>query len=293
METRRNLAIEALMEAAKLRSEKGISATEPVNVFDFATDTMEITVRFVDYPSMEATYLRKKGCQPTILISSLRPSGRQMFNCAHELGHHIFGHGTKIDEYIADSNRIRNTDTEEFLANSFASFFLMPKTLVSHAFYIRGWEPQKCSPEQVYIIAGWLGVGYSTLVYHMRDSLHLVNGHKGGELLRVRPKELRAQFLGQLGRENLIVVDSYWKDRAIDIEIGDFILLPPNMHFEGTSVHLVQQNSGMTLYQGHLPGRSRFFNPINEWASYSRVSKRDFVGLSRYRYLEDPDYEHN
>ena len=50
-----------------------------------------------------------------IFISSLRPTGRQHFTCAHELGHHIFNHGMKIDELVSKKESSYNDD--EFLVD--------------------------------------------------------------------------------------------------------------------------------------------------------------------------------
>lgn len=121
----KKLAQQALTEALKLRRQKGLSPQQAIDIFDFTRD-LGIEVNFVDIPSMEAMYLKQK--IPTILISYHRPPGRQVFNCAHELGHHIFGHGTKVDEYLENQQVRGITDSEEYLADRFASFFLMPNT---------------------------------------------------------------------------------------------------------------------------------------------------------------------
>jgi hypothetical protein len=37
------------------------------------------------------------------------------------------------------------------------------------------------------------------------------------------------------------------------------------------------------------PGLSRVLRPSANWACFLRVSRRQYVGLARYRHLEDPD----
>ena len=80
-----------------MRRRAGFSLNEAICVYDLA-DQLGIEVRFADIPSMEGMYCRESG--PTIILSSLRPSGRQAFTCAHELGHHSNGDGTGIDQLV-------------------------------------------------------------------------------------------------------------------------------------------------------------------------------------------------
>ena len=108
-----------------------------------------------------------------ILISSDRPPGRQVYTGAHELGHHVYGRGVAVDEASVNAAQEgpASADPEEYLADRFAGFFLMPATAVKHGFRTRGWEPKECTPRQVYAVASWLGVGYATLVHRMGGSL--------------------------------------------------------------------------------------------------------------------------
>src|SRR3546814_6969436 len=40
---------------------------------------------------------------PRIHLSARRPLPRRAYNCAHELGHHVFAHGSSIDELREDA----------------------------------------------------------------------------------------------------------------------------------------------------------------------------------------------
>jgi hypothetical protein len=53
-----------------------------------------VTVRFNNI-NMEGMYQR--GAPPRIHLSARRPLSRRTYNCAHELGHHVFGHGSSIE----------------------------------------------------------------------------------------------------------------------------------------------------------------------------------------------------
>jgi hypothetical protein len=94
----RTLSREAARAALRLRTAHGIGHRAPLSVFDFATDTLKIEVRFLDAAGLEGMYVRTPG--PLIVLGADRPVGRQAMTCAHEIGHHVFGHGTTLDRLI-------------------------------------------------------------------------------------------------------------------------------------------------------------------------------------------------
>lgn len=283
---RRKLAFDAATSALQLRqSVGGIPPYNAICPYDFA-QKLGVEVRFFDLPSMEGMYCKRP--EPLIVVSSLRPRGRQAFTCGHEIGHHIYKHGARIDE-LSDETRNSNT-VEELQANFFSSFLLMPKLAVSRAFTRRGWSTDTCTAVQVYTIAEWLGVGYTTLIWHMSTSLNLMPTTLADALLKVQPKQIRATILGEPIQRHLVVVDTQWEGRAIDAQVGDLILLPPGTLNEGANVSLLNESPAGSLYEAVAQGVGRLFNPVNEWVAFIRVAKKNFVGRSIYRHLEDcPD----
>src|SRR5262245_25646937 len=124
--------------ALEVRERAGIDFGTPLNVFDLCDRlSPKVRVLFVDY-SMEGCYLRSD--RPLIQVSALRPMSRRVFNCAHELGHHVFGHGSTIDELQEEDCGNPHTNPNEFLVNAFAGFLLMPKLGVRRAFTTRKWS---------------------------------------------------------------------------------------------------------------------------------------------------------
>jgi Zn-dependent peptidase ImmA (M78 family) len=282
---RRDVALEAAKKAFSLRKSVGVTLYDPICVYDFVQELIGVEVHFTDIPSMEAMY--RKQPEPLILISSLRPPGRQAFSCGHELGHHEYGHGMRVDQLI-DENR--NSDSiEELQANLFSAFLLMPKQAVSSAFAKRGWYATCPSPEQIYRVAEWLGVGYTTLIWHMSTSLNLIGQAKARELLKVRPEQIRKLIVGHLVPERLIVVDLRWESlvKAVDAQVGDLILLPIGTVNEGRTVHLVREDSKGTLFRAVAPGIGRLLNPQVDWAVFVRVSRKAYTGRSTYRHYEE------
>ena len=84
-------------------------------------------------------------------------------------------------------------------------------------------------------------------------------------------------------------IDAHWVGRAIDIQAGDFVLLPSGTLSEGKNVHPVRDDAQGVLYSGVTPGIGRFYHPSTKWAAFVRVSRQGYVGRSIFRHLEEPD----
>src|SRR5438874_2727281 len=139
-----DLVMMASRKAGNIRRRHKFTAYQPINVFDLCFD-MGITVRFVEI-NMEGMYVsRPDGSLPQILISNQRPLPRRAFTCAHELGHHLFEHGTKVDA-LADGTS-KKYDGHEFLVDTFAGALLMPVTAVLTEFAKRDWSIDLSTPE--------------------------------------------------------------------------------------------------------------------------------------------------
>lgn len=267
---------------------------ESLCVYD-AAERSGLEVRFVDIPSMEGMYVRKSisHSQPIILVSALRPAGRQASTTAHELGHHVFGHGTRIDQYIANAEEQRDLNTvepEEMIANMFAGFFLMPKAAVEHAFTVRAWSPPSATPRQMLSIAGWFGVGYGTLIHHMRSSLGMLSKPGAKALLSIQPKRIRQQILGVPTGSDCFLVDHTWVGRPLDLQIGDVALVDPVVNVEnGCLTAAGTTPDGLQVLEAVATGIGRVVGPA--WATFVRVQKRGFVGRAIFRHLETVDDE--
>ena len=135
---RRALATKALQAATATRAKASLDQNGPICVYDLC-ETLGIVVRFNNF-NMEGMY--QHGRPPRIHLSARRPLPRRAYNCAHELGHHVFGHGSSIDELREDAKAQPWEDPKEFLADTFAGFILMPIIGLRRAFSVRGWTPE-------------------------------------------------------------------------------------------------------------------------------------------------------
>jgi Zn-dependent peptidase ImmA (M78 family) len=286
MSNPQEIAREALRGALDIRRRVSASNSQPICVYDTA-EQLGIEVIFRPETSLGGLY--SKTAQ-VILIPTHRPPGRQAFTCAHEVGHWFFGHGTGIDE-IGDLERYHEDDPKERLVDIFASYLLMPPWAVREAYDRRKWKISNCTPKQAYTIAGQLGVGYETLVQHLRLSLNLISSHHAEQLLKITPKQLRHSVLGHDCAPHLVIADDSWSHVALDLRVGDVAIIPTSTNLEGGSVAIVGSHELGQLIQARQPGISRAESPNQSWAFFIRVSRKDFIGRSTYRHLEDPDFD--
>lgn len=273
------LAREATRSAARLRAEMGIRAAQPICPYDIA-DALGITVRFEALPSLEGMY--SPGEPPAIVLTSLRPAGRRRFTCAHEIGHHVFNHGYRLDE--VNPGRDRTTEREEFLADRFAAALLMPKLAVENAFVRRGASAAAPTADEVFLVAQDLGVGFTTLLDHMAFTLHLIGRAIADQLRKTQLTKLRATIAGSSVLEDLFPIDAAWGDRPLDVEIGDELLLPKGAEVNGAGI---RKDGGRQF--AHSAGEAEISIPGRQQRLRVRIARREFSGLAQYRYLEDCD----
>ena len=286
---RQTLAKKAMHKSIEVRTQTGFDQTSPLCIYSLC-DQLNVKVRFVDISSMEGMYYKEE--KPLIFLSALRPFPRRAFTCAHELGHHIFGHGLRVDELIEDSEKSKAFNLDEFLVNSFAGFLLMPTLGVRKAFVSRKWDVERATPIQIFTIACYFGVGYETLIKHMTYALKMLDRTQASSLLKVKPKNIRQQIFGYPSSEPLIIADEHWSIPTIDAEVGSQLLLPSNAEAANQTIITFQQkHRNGRVFRANRPGIVRVCCHDTNWAVFVRVSRHQFVGLSQYRHLEEAEDE--
>ena len=283
---RKTIVMQAVAKALRMRRSAGYGLDSAVCVYDLA-QRLDIEVRFLDIPSMEGMYY--KAPKPHIILSSLRPPGRRAFTCAHELGHHSYGDGTRIDELVKE-REAPQFDHSEFAADCFAGALLMPKMAVERAFALRKWSISECTPDQVYMVSNYFGVGYTTLIHHLRNALLLLPGPQAEKLLKVPPRRAQALSLGWETSETVWIADEYWTGRPIDVEVGDLIFVLGRPRLEGCCVEHVADRDGGRLICARQPGIGRL-EDSSGWSAFIRISRREFIGRSLFRHQEEVDDE--
>ncbi|MEX2381193.1 MAG: ImmA/IrrE family metallo-endopeptidase [Opitutales bacterium] len=283
MSDRKRLIQEALRAAMEVREHTNRDISQPLCIYDVAAE-MGIEVRFVSLPSVEGMY--SGGDAPTIVIGAQRPVGRRAYTCAHELGHHVFGHGTRVD-LLSDAEGSNEFIEEEFLAQTFAGFLLMPKLAVFRAMTNRGLGPATATPVDFFRIARYFGVGYSSLLQHL-CGIGLITEGQCAELLKTKLQQVRREILPDMEAKSILPVDNAWIGRAVDAEVGEILITSANMEVEGNCLSTVPHLSEK-LFLANKPGCCRLINPDANWAAYVRVSRAGYEGRSSWRHLEEED----
>src|SRR5438552_2164820 len=274
MTDRTALARQALRAAMQLRRNLTIPRDAPVNAFDVAM-MIGADVRFVDAPSLEGMLVRDPGLRILLPSTKHRPKARILFSCAHEIGHHQFGHGTKVDRYVNGAHGSGWHNDEEFLADSFAGHLLMPRPAVIDSFVRRCWNPQEATAAQTFIVAGELGVGYAALVTHMNVVMEVLNDAHRDCLAKISPKQLKADFLGAPCPAPLVIADRAWKPASVDAERGNVVILPAKTGHKCPLLACRGTHNDLSIYTATGVGESQI---TLERDVVLRVSREHYVG---------------
>lgn len=287
LQARKELVMRGMQKALSVRAEAGMDFKSPICVYSLC-DSMGITVRFNDI-NMEGMYDREP--KPRIHVSVQRPMVRRTFTCAHELGHHVFEHGSTIDELKEDNVEGIEKPPNEILADAFAAFLVMPTLGLKEAFAKRGIQPNTASAIDMFSIACNFGVGQSTLVNHLAYGINLISKGKRDALGKITPKAIRTSILDEIVPEPLIVADHFWNSPTLDSEIGGLILMPQSVVVDTTMLIPIKDLENGRVFRAKKSGITRVSIPNSNWATYVRIAPVKYVGLARYRHLEEANDE--
>jgi hypothetical protein len=280
---RSELAQQAMGRALRIRQRVGVGLASPLNVFD-ACHKLGVDVRFENLPSMEGFLARTP--RPTILISSVRPPGRQVFTCAHELGHFVFQHAAAVDLKAEGELEIEQEDDDEYVADQFAAFLLMPKSAVQGALKTRDLDLNVCPSLSVLALAGWFGVGYMTFVNHLRFGLRLIGDTRWKALKKQRPAKLRNEFFPGQDLPGIHFIDSSWGPAVVEGRVGDGMWFSSKPDESGLGA-LVSHRGGAIVvatkagtYSVSAPGLGTY---------QIRVSRQNYEGRAIFRALPEDE----
>ncbi|MCB0518496.1 MAG: ImmA/IrrE family metallo-endopeptidase [Lewinellaceae bacterium] len=284
----RELFTHALREADNVRMELGLNMYQPVNIYDICTE-LGITVRFVDI-NMEGMYIaQESGNFPTILISNQRPYPRRCYTCAHELGHHRFNHGTKVD-VLSDQSQNKNASSdieEEILVDAFAGALLMPILGIQAEFVKRNIEPNQATPLHYFMISSVFGTGYRSLVLHCKFN-KLITPSKTELLLKYTPSTILAHIAGaDIPKAHFKMLDDCSSVSVIDLEMSNYLILPPGFITEGKHLENLKKLTVGDIYTATKPGIVRAVESNSGNGFFIRIQNQGYVGLAEYRHLEN------
>ena len=274
----------AAKAALEYRVRNGVRLDEPCDIYELI-HRAEVELRFMEVKSLAGLYL-VNGTVGQINVCAFRPSGFQHFTAAHELGHHVFGHGSTIDSELDYKESLSSRGSEERLADMFARFLLMPQRAVYTGFKRIGANLTDLTAQQVFRVSAWLGVGYTSLVHQMRWSLEMIDNVQFETLLKHRTKlpaikSSLAPCISTFGRCELWPLDEAWNATRVHAQIGDVItgLVP--------GCPLVSPIDEQTS-QANSVGQEKVAMQCGGNVVLS-VSRKEYVGFYEYRYMPEPE----
>jgi len=275
----------ALRKADEIRRHYKFDMYQPINIYDLCLQ-MDITVRFVEI-NMEGMYfVQSDGSCPQILISNKRPMPRRNYTCAHELGHHLFKHGSKIDSLTEARLNSKVYDKDEFLVDTFAGALLMPIVGVLSEFAKRNWNISSATPSQFYIISSVFGTGYQSLIVHCQKN-NILSDLTAKLLLRQTSGKILQSILGSgIDNSHFKIIDSLNVSSVIDIETSNYIILPSTVNIEGNHLHKFKDLAMGTSYIAEQPGITRVLSASGDQNYFIRIQNSNYIGLAEYRHLE-------
>jgi Zn-dependent peptidase ImmA (M78 family) len=276
------LARDAMQASIRVRFDLGIGLEEPLCTYS-ACDRLGVPVRFVDI-SMEGIYSQTP--LPRILLSAWRPLVRRHFNCAHELGHHMYGHGFKLDELQASPETYDDHSPEEFLANTFAGHLLMPVLGIRRAFARRKVDALHAEPHQILAIACEFGVSYGALATQLKFCLNDINEPRRKQLTAARTN-LQRSMIGSYQGRGIMYLDEYFGACAIDVEENYLIVAPAGAVPSNHCVERLGNCAHGVVFKVAARGSVELVVPGTTWTVAVRATSANFIGLARYRFLEE------
>ena len=259
----------------------GLDLDQPVCCYEICKQ-LGIKVKFVNV-SMEGFY--QQGKPPRIYVSSQRPNMRRHFTCAHELGHHQFGHGSNLDE-LEEMASQAGKPPEERLADMFAGHLLMPALGLKKAFRLRGVSVETADAISVHAVAGEFGVSFDALLTQLAFGLRYISPQMRHDL-REKQAALKQLVNRKQNNRGLLLLDKYAFRALPVLETGQLLIVPKSTKFSESKLRLVDEIPVGLILQATATGRTEINLPNAPMPTSLRIGAYRFFGLADYRFLEE------
>jgi len=115
----------------------------------------------------------------------------------------------------------------------------------------------------------------------------MINQGQRDRLGRITPKMIRTELLGEVVSTPLTVADQHWNSPTLDIEQEGLLILPPGVVVDASMLAPERELAVGRLFRAAKCGITRVVIPGTQWATYVRIARRQYVGLARFRHLEE------
>ncbi|MDW5327192.1 ImmA/IrrE family metallo-endopeptidase [Plantactinospora sp. KLBMP9567] len=214
----------AMLRAPQVHRDLGIDRSGYVDVFA-ALRTAGLDCHARKLPRLFGFYFSPADNGPAVLLNANLNETTLRHTAAHELGHHVFDHGSRADTDLDVAGALpgRAWTPEEKQAESFAAWFLMPPPAVEAAMRRAG-ITRFDSPEQAYELAQWLGTSYAGTVRHL-GRLRKISGRVAASWSRMAPGRVRTRLYdGAPARSRVLTVRPQAHGGLLHVSAGDVIV---------------------------------------------------------------------
>ena len=159
---RRDETLRAVKEAAQLLASSGKSNRTSFDIVGAITQR-GIPLFFRPLDHLWGAFVAADRGTGGIIVTNRLGSAVQRFTLAHELGHLLLGHQSSLDETVGFAGRYasKSRETEEVVADTFASELLASRQLLIESARRHDWNKQKLhQPENIYQLSLRLGISY-------------------------------------------------------------------------------------------------------------------------------------
>jgi Zn-dependent peptidase ImmA (M78 family) len=214
------------MAAARLHARLHTDLSGPVDIFRIVQELgMWLSSRPLG--NLFGFYLRQNDALG-ICLNAGHPETLQRYTCAHELGHHLLGHASNLDDAADIEGAQGGTPAQERAAQVFAGNFLMPLGLVNRVLRRLDLYDRSLTASDVYQISRELDVSYTAAVWRLR-SLDRLDGPTASAYAKAgsaaAKRVLRGGPPSGSARADLWVIEKAADDLIGKCRVGDEILL--------------------------------------------------------------------
>lgn len=274
----------AIRKASEIRLKLGLDLFQPINIYDVCAK-LKLDVQFINI-NMEGLYVNNAGTSK-ILLSNMRPFPRRVFTCGHELGHHVFNHGLKVDTISDENENSPYKSKDEILVDTFAAALLMPIGGIEIEFEKRNLKFHLAKPIDFYSISSVFGIGYQTLILHCQIN-DLITESKLLELKRFTPAKIFKSEFGDLGEPAFFkVIDEKSEVSPIDLEVSNYISLPRGFIVADEFLEKQKDTSKASLYLAKKAGISAAHCYNGSVSYFIRIQPQNYIGFAEYRHFEN------
>lgn len=199
----------------------------PIDVYS-AIEKAGVLLMWRPLPKAFGMYVDAPGSRPGVLINNRLGLAVQRHTAAHELGHYILGHGSRVDVDLDPfSGPRRGWSDSEKVAEAFAVWFLMPRRAVRAALEQMSLERLR-EPDEVYQLSLLLGTSFRSTARHLR-SLRLAGEHQVRAWMAVQPSRIKDRIdpgVTPVSRlPNVWKIDRSYSTAEIHAAVGDRLVV--------------------------------------------------------------------